>query len=318
MKSNDFYYVKEVAKEKSFSLAAKKIGISQPALSSYISKLEKKVGVMLFDRSISPIELTEYGKYYLEYADTVLNAEERFENIVSDLSDVRKGTISIGSTACFSMTYLPKAIARFHSKYEGINFSIMEGKVPEMLERCFCGDVGMVMSDSDIVSELFDKEVLFKERILMSVPRQSPINRKIGQYIIPTEDIIHGNLNSEKFQDVDIRLFKDEKFLLLNGDQPIRKIVDKLFDSAGICPKQVMEVPQTTTGLAMTIAGMGISFVSESTIRYSNLKEYPVYYRVGTKETMSREMCVAYKKNKYITRAGRLFIEELKQLFHNQ
>ena len=187
-----------------------------------------------------------------------------------------------------------------------------------MLERCFCGDVGMVMSDSDIVSELFDKEVLFKERILMSVPRQSPINRKIGQYIIPTEDIIHGNLNSEKFQDVDIRLFKDEKFLLLNGDQPIRKIVDKLFDSAGICPKQVMEVPQTTTGLAMTIAGMGISFVSESTIRYSNLKEYPVYYRVGTKETMSREMCVAYKKNKYITRAGRLFIEELKQLFHNQ
>ena len=311
MKNNDFYYVKEVAKEQSFSLAAKKIGISQPELSSYISKLEKRVGVMLFDRSISPIELTEYGKYYLEYADAVLNAEETFENIVSDLSDVRKGLLSIGSTACF-------AIELFHAKYEGINFSIMEGKVPEMLERCFEGDVGMVMSDSSIVSSLFDKEILFEERILMSVPRQSPINEKVGQYAIPTEDIIHGNLNSEKFKDVDISLFKDEKFLLLNDDQPIRKIVDKLFSSAGIQPKLMMEVPQTTTGLSMTIAGLGISFVAESTIKYGNLKDHPVYYRVGTRETMSREMCVAYKKNKYITKAGRLFIEELKQLFNAQ
>ena len=41
MKNTGFYYVKEVAKEKSFSKASKKLGISQPALSSYINKLEK-------------------------------------------------------------------------------------------------------------------------------------------------------------------------------------------------------------------------------------------------------------------------------------
>ena len=54
MKNTGFYYVKEVAKEKSFSKASKKLGISQPALSSYINKLEKKWGILLFDRSISP------------------------------------------------------------------------------------------------------------------------------------------------------------------------------------------------------------------------------------------------------------------------
>lgn len=315
MKKSEFLYVKEIAKEKSFSVASKKMGISQPALSAYINKLEKKLGVLLFDRSISPIELTEYGKYYLEYADAVMEASERFENIVSDLSELKTGKITIGSTACFSMGHLPKAISKFHSKYYGISFNIIEGKVPEMLTKCFEGEVDMVLSDEDIVTDLFDKEVLFEERIVMSVPPNLPINAKLEEYAVPVDAIINGDLNNSKYKELDISMLKDENFLLLNGDQPIRFIVDDIFEKAGFEPKEIMQIPQTTTGLAMTIAGLGVSFVAESTIKYSNLEQHPIYYKVGTKENTSRKMCVAYKKNKYISRAGREFIEELKQIF---
>jgi len=62
MNNNEFTYIKEVAKQKSFSKASKALGISQPALSNYIKKLEDRTGVLLFDRSISPIEITEFGK----------------------------------------------------------------------------------------------------------------------------------------------------------------------------------------------------------------------------------------------------------------
>ena len=315
MKKSEFLYVKEVAKEKSFSVASKKMGISQPALSAYINKLEKRLGVLLFDRSISPIELTEYGKYYLEYANTVMEASEKFESIVSDLSELKTGKITIGSTACFSMGYLPKAISSFHSKYEGISFNIIEGKVPEMLNKCFDGEVDMVLSDEYIVSELFDKEELFEERIVMSVPPNSPINEKMKEYAVPVEEIIKGNLNDEKYKSLDISILKDEKFLLLNGDQPIRGLVNNIFEKAGFEPKEIMQIPQTTTGLAMTIAGLGISFVAESTIKYSNLEQHPIYYKVGTKESTSRKMCIAYKKNKYISKAARQFIEQLKCVF---
>lgn len=317
MKNNDFVYLKELAKEKSFSTASKNLGISQPALSSFVSKLEKKLGIQLFDRTISPIELTEYGKYYLEYANAVLDATAQFENIVSDLSDVKKGTINIGSTACFSMGYLPRAIAEFRKEYDGIDFQITEGKVPEMLQKCFDGEVDMVMADENLITDMFDGEVLFEERILMCVPPNSPINELCKEYAIPTEEIINGNVNSSKFRDLDLHMVKDEKFVLLNGDQPIRKIVDEIFEKAEMKPQTVMVVPQTTTGFAMTIAGVGISFVAESTIKYNNFNEHPVYYRVGVKENVSRKMCIAYKKNKYITKAGRLFIEQLKQIFES-
>ncbi len=52
-------YVMEVYKEQSFSKAAQNLYISQPALSAAIKKIEKKIGAPLFDRSVSPIQLTE-------------------------------------------------------------------------------------------------------------------------------------------------------------------------------------------------------------------------------------------------------------------
>ena len=90
MNNNEFTYIKEVAKQKSFSKASKALGISQPALSNYIKKLEDRTGVLLFDRSISPIEITEFGKAYLEYAEDVISATDRLNDVMSDLQDLKK------------------------------------------------------------------------------------------------------------------------------------------------------------------------------------------------------------------------------------
>ena len=182
MKNTGFYYVKEVAKEKSFSKASKKLGISQPALSSYINKLEKKWGILLFDRSISPIELTEFGKSYLEYAGSVIEAKERFEKEISDLNELKTGTIVLGSTACFSLSYLPYALTEYSKKYPGINFQIIEGKTPDIQRKCLDGTVDIFLSDSDIDDSLFEKEDIFEERIVIAVPRENVINEKLKDY----------------------------------------------------------------------------------------------------------------------------------------
>ena len=61
-------YVLAVYKEQSFVKAAKKLFVSQPSLSSSIKRIEQKVGSPIFDRSNSPITLTEVGEKYIEYA----------------------------------------------------------------------------------------------------------------------------------------------------------------------------------------------------------------------------------------------------------
>ena len=63
----EYEYVMEIAKEGSFSKAAQKLYISQPALSGAIKKIEKQLyGIALFDRNVNPVALTPAGQYYLE------------------------------------------------------------------------------------------------------------------------------------------------------------------------------------------------------------------------------------------------------------
>ena len=66
-------YVYEVYKEQSFSKAAENLYIAQPALSSMIKKIETKIGMPLFDRSTSPIQLTECGKKYIKTAEKIMD-----------------------------------------------------------------------------------------------------------------------------------------------------------------------------------------------------------------------------------------------------
>lgn len=313
MNNNEFTYIKEVARQKSFSKASKVLGISQPALSNYVRKIEENLGVMLFDRSISPIEITEFGKVYLEYADNVLSATDRLNDVISDMQDLKKGEIKVGSVVCFSTGYLPGPMAKFHKKYPGITFKLVEEKVPEIMNRCLLGDVDIFLTDGRIDMELFDKEELFNERLLMAVPKESKINSIIEKNRVNTEDILEGKADYSKIEAVDINLMKDEEFVLLNEDQHVRRMVDNIFSKAGFTPKVILQTSQTVTGLAMTIANMGVSFVTETTVRYNNLKNHAYYYKIGTDEDSIRTMCIAYKKGKYISNAGRKFIEILKE-----
>ena len=313
MNNNEFTYIKEVAKQKSFSKASKALGISQPALSNYIKKLEDRIGVLLFDRSISPIEITEFGKAYLEYAEDVISATDRLNDVMSDLQDLKKGEIKIGSVVCFSTTSLPGPMSVFHKKYPGITFKLTEEKVPEIMNKCLLGDIDIFLTDGRIDGELFDKETLFEERLLMVVPKNLAINEEIGEYQIPIEKLLSDKIDYSSVKTLDISRMKDEEFVLLNEDQHVRRMVDSIFEKAGFTPNVILQTSQTVTGLAMTLANMGISFVTETTIKYNNIKNHAYYYKVGADKDAVRTMCVAYKKGKYISKACRKFIDTLKE-----
>lgn len=73
---NEMRYVYAVYQEKSFTQAAKKMFISQPALSKMVKLAETEVGVPLFDRSTVPLTLTREGKVYIDYARKILHLEQ--------------------------------------------------------------------------------------------------------------------------------------------------------------------------------------------------------------------------------------------------
>ena len=86
-------YIYEVYREKSFSKAAQNLYISQPSLSARVKKVEKEIGFPLFDRSTSPLQLTEVGEVYIKAAEEIFQIEQRVENYINNLTTLKTGII---------------------------------------------------------------------------------------------------------------------------------------------------------------------------------------------------------------------------------
>jgi DNA-binding transcriptional LysR family regulator len=86
---NEMKYVYEVYKEKSFSKAAKKLFISQPALSNMVRKAEKEMGAPIFDRSTIPLTVTKEGAYYIRTVEKILFLERNLERYFQDIAGLQ-------------------------------------------------------------------------------------------------------------------------------------------------------------------------------------------------------------------------------------
>jgi DNA-binding transcriptional LysR family regulator len=106
-------YFVAVAAELNFSRAAQRIHVVQSALSASVGRLEKELGVELFDRSKRQIALTAPGEVFLEHARQVIHAAHRARTSVDAFRDQVSGTVTLGTLMSWGTFSLPAALAAF-------------------------------------------------------------------------------------------------------------------------------------------------------------------------------------------------------------
>ena len=122
-------YVYEVYKERSFSKAAKNLFISQPALSVTIKRIENRIGTPIFDRSTNPVGLTECGQKYIEVIKQYMDLQNGFLNYLSNLEELKVGSVNVGGSNLFTSCILPPIIARFAVRYPSVEINVVEAKM---------------------------------------------------------------------------------------------------------------------------------------------------------------------------------------------
>ena len=127
-------YVYEVYKERSFTKAAQNLYISQPSLSARIKKIEEIIGEPLFDRSTTPLQLTEVGKVYIEAAEEITQIEQRVENYINDLAGLKTGNLAVGASTLFAAYVVPSLITQFNQKFPDVHIQLIEGNTAELEE----------------------------------------------------------------------------------------------------------------------------------------------------------------------------------------
>ena len=139
MELRQFTYVDMVAACGSFTKAAAKLFISQPALSNYIGKVEEELGVKLFDRSSTPLTLTYAGEQYLKRARVILGQIHEMDKEIRDITQNMKGKIRLGFPSERIIYMLPLLLAPFKGKYPGIDVEVITGPGNKLTEGLRAG-----------------------------------------------------------------------------------------------------------------------------------------------------------------------------------
>lgn len=301
-------YVIAVAEECSFSKAAKRLFIAQPSLSQYIKNIEESVGVQLFDRSTSPIQLTYAGKTYVEYARKILDMKEQLDAKMEDISKLKEGYLKIGLSTFRTFYFMPKALKVFQDKYPGIRIELVEGPRAYLEDECLKGNIDIFITTLPGNETYFAYEVLMEEKILLAVPKDYKINKDLK-----TEGLIY----EDGFPKVNLCKFKNEPFVLLRPEQNLHRLAIRLCKRAGFKPNISIENGGMDSALTMVLGGVGITFVSDNISRDDSLMKSLVYYKLDDGEA-KREIAVVYKKNRNLSQVGVELIDIIKSVIKNK
>ena len=163
-----------VAELQGFTSAAHRLGISQSAVSHAIKALEQELGVELFRRHQSQVELSDIGRQLLMRARTLLGVADTLQQEACDARGMKRGTLRIGSFGPTSSNrLLPRILKRYRMQYPGIEVHVDEGPDRQVIqwldERRI--DVGFVVLEH----ERFDTFALFKDQMVALLPTAHPL-----------------------------------------------------------------------------------------------------------------------------------------------
>lgn len=169
MHLNQFTYFIALEKYGSFSKAAENVGISQPALTLQIQKLEEELGYRLLDRTRKPFQLTQEGEVFLEKAMDIVQRVDELKELSLELSEEVAGHLRVGIIPTIAPYLIPLFIDDLLTKYPQLHLEITELKTEEIVEELRRGNIDCGVLATPIQAGALVKRTLFYERFFLYV-----------------------------------------------------------------------------------------------------------------------------------------------------
>jgi len=244
-----------------FSHAAKKLYISQQALSNHISRLEAYYGTKLFDRN-QPMTITPAGKSLLLYANKMMLLEKETERSLQDIKNFQAGEVTIGMTSFRSAVLLPYILSNYSNVFPQIKIHLCHGSTPQLEKKLLEGvadiTIGYLMKNNSTVKN----DLLLTDPYVLAVPQ-----RIISTTFAGKEKSI---LNKDGL--VDISKLAKCPFIKFSNNTKAGAIFDEYCKKKNFQPNIYLETSYLNTAIALCQAGLGIIMIPKSflALPYSN------------------------------------------------
>ena len=166
----DLEYAVAVARERHFGRAAQSCGVSQPALSEQVRKLESILGFALFERTKRSVEPTVRGKAMLGQAESLLADARRMLDDARRSSEPLSGELRLGVIATLGPYYMPSVIALGRRRFPRLALRLREATTDELLGLLRSGELDAILVALPVPLEGLIAEALFFEPFRLACP----------------------------------------------------------------------------------------------------------------------------------------------------
>lgn len=288
-------YIYAIYQEKSFSKAAQKLFVSQPWLSATVKKVEKELGLPLFDRKTNPISLTEAGAYYIQRIEQIMAIEQEMQSWFQQARSATGTELHIGSSMFFCTYVLPKLMADFQAMNPQITLTFSEGSSQTLMEKLLEGKLDFLLEAEQPVHERLHTIPWATEELVLAVPAHYPINEELAPYRYTFEEFRYREQAACRKPPVPLQAFREESFILLKEGNESYARSAQLCSNAGFMPSVSMYLTQMMTAYYLVCEGRGITFLRSTIPDYVAPTGSVVFYRIDD-PLARRNIYLSYRK----------------------
>lgn len=276
----------EVWHQKSFSRAAEKLRLTQPAVSAQIRSLEKEVGEQLFDRKGGKVTLTPAGRVFEPFAEHALDCQQHLLLMISEQRRSPRGEITISAQESTSLYVLPQVFAEFKKDCPRVALKIVRSEKARTIETLLNREADFGIVSLPLDDPRFTVKTIHEGRLVLAIPPKHPL------------------LSIANAGPTDIAKYP---FLLPKRGRQ-RELLLNIFRMHDVRPKAVMEIESSELMKRFIVAGLGIGFLPSMNVaeelRNGHLKILPL-----ESLHLSRNLGIVYLKEKSLSRAATAFLE---------
>lgn len=296
MDMHQLFVFTKVVEHKNFSKAADDVFLSQSTVSSHIKALEKSLNLKLFDRDGRDTILTPHGEQLHHWAQKILLLkDEALLDLKREMMDFR-GIVKIATSSVPGSFIIPNIIKHFNHVHPNISFHISESSSKKVVEHVLNRSV-----DIGILGEKYENDKLCylplqKEKLVLITSNELEFNGPVS-----LEEIIKYPL------------------IMRSSDSGTRSLINKFLEKKKISKEHLHTVVHTDSGnslIQFVKQNIGISIISE--IAAQEFASANLIHMYEIKDFHDeRFFYLVYHKNKTLSLAAKLFIENLKSLEKN-
>jgi DNA-binding transcriptional LysR family regulator len=292
MNLNQLRVFYEAARTGSFTSAAKKLCITQPAVTAQIKSFEDQCDLKLFKKKGRSLYLSEEGSALYEYAKRMFEYEKEVEDAIEEMRKLKRGILRLGTSKAYARYFMPFLISSFREAFPHIKVHLDEGSSMDILRSLLelkneVAVIARVEEDPNLTFVPFKRDDL----ILILAPTHSLARKKS----VSVEELVH------------------EPMIMKELGSGTRKQVNELFSRRGLTPNVLMETSNTEFIKQLVQRGEGISFLVEEAVA-TEIREKRLATLSVAGEKPFLDVSIAYLRDQHLSHPARAFVEMLQKM----